>query len=75
MHVNLEIKEVADMSKKVSSKYRDYILAFSKITLSDMCKKLNINRSQIYNNELSEKKERLLQEEIEKELSKLYKNF
>ena len=75
MHVNLEIKEVADMGKKVSSKYREYILAFSKITLSDMCKKLSINRSQIYNNELSEKKQRLLQEEIEKELSKLYKNF
>ena len=67
---NLEKR--GEKMKKTSSKYRDFILAFSKITLSDMCKKNKIHRSQLYNNELSEIKERKLQESIEKEIAKLY---
>lgn len=75
MQINLEEKEVIKMGKKTSSKYRDFILAFSKITLSNICKNCGINRSQLYNNELTEEKERLLQEYIEKEYANLYKKL
>ena len=61
--------------EKKSSKYRDFVLGFTKISLSNMCKECNISRSQLYNNELSEEKERKLQEYIEKEYSKLYNKF
>lgn len=75
MQENLEIKGVEKMAKKTSSKYRDFILAFSKISISKVCKNCGISRSQIYNNELPEDKERLLQEYIEKEYANLYKNL
>lgn len=61
--------------KKNSSKYRDFIMAFSKISISKICNDNNISRSQLYNNELSLEKEILLQEYLEKEISKLYSNF
>lgn len=61
--------------ERKSSKYRDFVLGFTKISLSSMCKECNISRSQLYNNELSEEKERKLQEYIEKEYSKLYNKF
>lgn len=61
--------------KKNSSKYRDFIMAFSKISISKICNDNNISRSQLYNNELSLEKEILLQEYLEKEISKLYNNF
>lgn len=61
--------------KKNSSKYRDFIMAFSKISVSKICKDNNISRSQLYNNGLSLEKEILLQEYLEKEISKLYNNF
>lgn len=63
------------MGKKAVSKYHDFILAFSKISISKVCKNCGISRSQLYNNELSEDKERLLQEYIEKEYANLYKNL
>lgn len=56
----------------ISSKYRNFILGFSKISISDICKKCKISRSQIYNNELTIEKEILLKEAIEKEIAKLY---
>lgn len=61
--------------KEKSSKYRDFIMAFSKISISKICNDNNISRSQLYNNELSLEKEILLQEYLEKEISKLYNNF
>lgn len=61
--------------KRNSSKYRDFIMAFSKISISKICNDNNISRSQLYNNELSLEKEILLQEYLEKEISKLYSNF
>jgi hypothetical protein len=61
--------------KKNSSKYRDFIMAFSKISISKICNDNNISRSQLYNNELSLEKEIQLQEYLEKEISKLYSNF
>jgi len=61
--------------KRNSSKYRDFIMAFSKISISKICNDNNISRSQLYNNELSLEKEILLQEYLEKEISKLYNNF
>jgi hypothetical protein len=61
--------------KKNSSKYRDFIMAFSKISISKICNDNNISRSQLYNNELSLEKEIQLQEYLEKEISKLYNNF
>ena len=63
------------MGKKTAIKYHDFILAFSKISISKVCKNCGISRSQLYNNELSEDKERLLQEYIEKEYANLYKNL
>ena len=64
------------MAKNISSsKYRNFILSFSKISISDICKKCNISRSQIYNNELPIEKELLLKETIEKEYAKLYENI
>ena len=61
--------------KKNSSKYRDFIMAFSKISISKICNDNNISRSQLYNNELSLEKEIQLQEYLEKENTKLYNNF
>lgn len=61
--------------KRNSSKYRDFIMAFSKISISKICNDNNISRSQLYNNELSLEKEILLQEYLEKEISRLYNNF
>ncbi len=61
--------------KEKSSKYRDFIMAFSKISISKICNDNNISRSQLYNNELSLEKEIQLQEYLEKEISKLYNNF
>ena len=61
--------------KKNSSKYRDFIMAFSKISISKICNDNNISRSQLYNNELSLEKEIQLQEYLDKEISKLYTNF
>ena len=61
--------------KRNSSKYRDFIMAFSKISISKICNDNNISRSQLYNNELSLEKEIQLQEYLEKEISKLYNNF
>lgn len=61
--------------KKKSSKYRNFVLDFFKITLTRITKECNISRSQIYSNELSEEKERQLKEKIEKEFANLYNKF
>lgn len=61
--------------KKKSSKYREFVLNFFKITLTGITKECNISRSQIYSNELSEDKERQLKEKIEKEFANLYNKF
>lgn len=61
-----------DKKEKVSSKYRNFILAFSRISISSICKNCGISRSQLYNNELPEEKEKRLKEYIETELAKLY---
>lgn len=50
----------------------DFIKKFGKITISGICKKLKVNQGNLYNNKLSSEKEKLVREEIESEIAKLY---
>jgi len=50
----------------------EYIKKFSKITISKICRKNKINRSNLYNGKSTRRNERLVREEIESELAKLY---
>lgn len=50
----------------------EYIKKFSKITISKICRKYKINRSNLYNGKSTRRNERLVREEIESELAKLY---
>lgn len=49
-----------------------YIKKFNKITLTNICEKLGITKSNIYNNKISKEKTKLIREEIESEIAKLY---
>lgn len=49
-----------------------YIRKFSKINLSEICRKLNITKSNIYNGKISKEKSKLIKESIESEIAKLY---
>ena len=60
---------------KISSKNRDFILEFNKMTLSSMCKDCNISRSQLYNNELPSEKEKKLKEYIVIKFINLYASY
>ena len=48
------------------------IKKFGKITITGVCKKLKVNQGNLYNNKLSSDKEKLVREEIESEIAKLY---
>lgn len=50
----------------------EYIKKFGKITIVDICNKKKINRSNLYNGKTTRKNERLVREEIESEIAKLY---
>lgn len=52
-----------------------YIRNFMKISLKDICDKLKITRSNIYNGKISKEKTKLIREEIESEIAKLYLKF
>lgn len=48
----------------------DYLRGFSKITISNVCKKVNLNSKNIYRQK--EDKLELVKKEIESEIAKLY---
>lgn len=50
----------------------EYIKRFSKISISGICKRKNINRENLLNNKTTRKNERIIREEIESEIAKLY---
>lgn len=50
----------------------EYIKKFSKITITGICKKVKINRVNLLTNRSTEKNAKIVREEIESELAKLY---
>ena len=50
----------------------DYIKRFSKITISGICKKKKISRANLLNNKSAPKNAKIVREEIESEIAKLY---
>lgn len=50
----------------------EYIKKFSKITISGICEKKKINRANLLNNKSAPKNARIVREEIESEIAKLY---
>lgn len=52
----------------------DYILKFSKITLTSICKKLNIDTKNLYHGKVSAEKILQIKLEIQKQLVNLVKN-
>lgn len=50
----------------------DYIKKFSKISISGICEKNKINRQNLLNNRTTQKNAKIVREEIESELAKLY---
>lgn len=55
----------------MKDKYLYYILQFSKISISSICKELNINRENILNGKASEETTKKLYDELRKRLTKL----
>lgn len=60
------------MKEKETDENLLYIRKFSNISLKDICDKLKITRSNIYNGKISKEKTKLIREEIESEIAKLY---
>ena len=50
----------------------DYIKQFSKISITKICEKKGINRGNLLNNKTTRRNKRLVREEIESEIAKLY---
>lgn len=59
------------LNKKESKDYK-FIINFNRIKLSTICKKLNLNRSSLYQGSLKVEDFKAIREEIESELAKLY---
>lgn len=55
----------------MKDKHLKFILSFSKISISSICKELNINRSNILNGKASEETTKKLYDELKKRLTKL----
>lgn len=60
------------MKEKNTSKEYKYVRGFSSISISGICRKLKINRSNIMSGRSKNEKYVLVKEEIEKEIAKLY---
>jgi hypothetical protein len=58
--------------KKEITKELKFIKGFSKISISGICKKVNVNRSNLLNGTAGDDREKIVKEEIERELAKLY---
>lgn len=56
------------------SKNLDFIKNFSKITLTGICKSKKINRQNLLNGRTTRENEKIVREEIENEIAKLYDN-
>lgn len=50
----------------------EYIKKFSSITITDVCKKMGVDRSNLIKGKTSKKKMRLVRRGIESEVAKLY---
>lgn len=50
----------------------DFIKNFSKITITSACKKTNVDRASLLTNRVRGEKVKLVREEIESEIAKLY---
>ena len=55
----------------MKDKYLKFILSFSKISISSICKDLHINRENILNGKASEETTKKLYDELKKRLTKL----
>ena len=55
----------------MKDEYLRFIFSFSKISISSICKELNINRSNILNGKASEETIKKLYDELKKRLTKL----
>lgn len=55
----------------MKDKYLEFILSFSKINISSICKELDINRENILNGKASEETTKKLYDELIKRLTKL----
>lgn len=49
-----------------------FIQDFSKISISDICKKYNISRAGLYTGEIIEEKTEIVREEIENKIGRLF---
>ncbi len=50
----------------------EFIKRFSKISISGICEKKNINRAKLLTNRSTKKNAKIVREEIESEVAKLY---
>lgn len=50
----------------------NFIKSFSKITISGICRKYNIDRTNLMNNRAKKENFKIIREEIESEYAKLY---
>ncbi len=55
----------------MKEKYLKFILSFSQISISSICKELNINRSNILNGKASEETIKLLYDEIKRRIEEI----
>lgn len=58
----------------MKDEYLKFILSFSKISISSICKELNINRSNILNGKASEETIKLLYDELKRRLEEISLN-
>lgn len=52
--------------------YKEYVKKFSKIKVTSICNKLNINKGNLFSGKCKEDNYIKVKEEIEKEIAKLY---
>lgn len=60
------------MKNKENVKNLQYIKKFSKINISDICRRCKVDRSNLINGKTSEKNIELIKEMIENDIAKLY---
>mgnify|MGYP006985861607 FL=1 len=61
-----------DLRSEKKLKDLEYIKKFSKISISGICEKNKINRANLLNNKSTQKNAKIVREEIESEIAKLY---
>lgn len=59
------------MNKEIDENLH-YVLKFQKINLTNICKKLHIAPTNVYSGRISKEKAKMIREEIESEIAKLY---